>query len=1377
MIGKCLRSLSNKGDKMDAGKVLIDGIFNRGRELVIPFYQRTYVWDEEQWSRLLEDLEFVTKSCHTYFMGTIILKQAKTFSGESVSDRRIVIDGQQRLTTIVLFFKAFYLLGDKDDDFIYDFKQKDKKTPSLRLGLNDKDAFEKICSFDKKEYASGNSQIEKAYNYFLDHIDLSKFDENTIKQNLQFVSIDIDAGEDEQNIFDTINSLGVRLTTAELLKNYFYSKDDLDYYKNTWVATFEKDDETKKYWDSECSSGSNKRAMVDIFFGSYFQLLSENPVFQVSAEDKIYFSRIDNLFSSYKMFINKYCNNDKSIVLNDLFNDAKLFRESFNPNLLNDTCPANFGQERINTLIFGMDVTTVIPFIMYFEKQNDNEEDKSRMYRLIESFLVKRMITKESTKNYRKQFLSYIRREVRTSGQLELELQKASEFDVGIPADQDMLNGFMESKLTNKQAKGILYLLETALYNDGSAVMPLGFNSYSLEHLMPKKWRNHWGKLGDDAAIQRDSILLTLGNLTIIPQKLNTAIMDSEWSIKKAGKNGKLGLEKCAKGLAVMENVLEKDIWDEKAIEERAKWLYEKANEVWNLRKADNTRKNSGSGGTPVESGECKTFKVYDSSQFSFSSKPLSDCNQITDNNTASFSEKRIVSRQCPFHKDYQGLDIGFLKCLDFKPSDIRKLKDVGINTLDEIIDKREIIRQVIHNWDDKYKALNQLKMSAETLYCKMIDYDDSNDNPDLSKVVRRFMGDTLEMIGQDTGITRERVRQIVDKYIDRKEPLLSLILSKLLKNNTVTNEHIYETIRSEKPYQVIICYLSNSDDYESLPSSIWFIKKNDSLSINNLSNIINEYVKDFVTIKDDYEELIEILNEKGYVCIDSSNIEDTLLELGYRICGHTVSNKKLSYDKMCALAVRDIYPEGMDIYDDESVQKVAEYVEKEFKTVPRSTTTRSISAHLDRALVQCGRGKGIHPDGIVIDYSIVEQMLEFIDNNNKNDIYFNEIYEVFKNKLRESGSNVDNQYFVHGVINYYAPGRYDTKRDYLIKDSSKVREPIVDRLDRFIHDKERPVKRDEILSGLGITNPTLSLALAQSKDVFLWDINEFFCYSLLNITDISIDYFIDKILDLAGGKGITSTNLLYKEIETEKPGYMASCGIMNQNNFHYVLAGLLKNEDRFALYKPLIFTDYYKGSKTEGIYRYLLNSSNIVKYNDFLNGMNALYVPRGSADVIFGELVKDWYYDGKLYIKPDYLEIAESELCAIDSWALNKTVDGLLAEKYVNDFSSLPNINHVWSYELLMSILDKKSKVFNVIKTTAVAKQSTKMHAVVKESKVTTFAESVRKIISDRGLSSISQSELHKYLRDRGMINNTLPAELYETDCLEYKDGYFSLA
>jgi len=60
------------------------------------------------------------------------------------------------------------------------------------------------------------------YNYFKDNIDIDKVDRQSILNNIMFVGIDLAHEEDEQQIFDTINSLGVRLTTAELLKNYFF---------------------------------------------------------------------------------------------------------------------------------------------------------------------------------------------------------------------------------------------------------------------------------------------------------------------------------------------------------------------------------------------------------------------------------------------------------------------------------------------------------------------------------------------------------------------------------------------------------------------------------------------------------------------------------------------------------------------------------------------------------------------------------------------------------------------------------------------------------------------------------------------------------------------------------------------------------------------------------------------------------------------------------------------------------------------------------------------------------------------------------------------------------------------------------------------------
>ena len=211
---------------MDAGKSTISGVFNGSRLLEIPFYQRAYVWGEEQWERFLGDMEFVTASKRPYFLGSIILKQASSGNTWSeVSEVRTVIDGQQRLTTMVIFFKALCARIDADRLFERDFVLETGEV-ALRHGKYDRQDFEKVVSATGCEPVEGSSSIVLAYNYFLKNIDPEKVDRNTIKSNVQFVCIDLTEGEDEQQIFDTINSLGVRLTTAELLKNYFFNREN-----------------------------------------------------------------------------------------------------------------------------------------------------------------------------------------------------------------------------------------------------------------------------------------------------------------------------------------------------------------------------------------------------------------------------------------------------------------------------------------------------------------------------------------------------------------------------------------------------------------------------------------------------------------------------------------------------------------------------------------------------------------------------------------------------------------------------------------------------------------------------------------------------------------------------------------------------------------------------------------------------------------------------------------------------------------------------------------------------------------------------------------------------------------------------------------------
>ena len=89
---------------MEAAKTNIGNIFNRSRILEIPHFQRSYVWGKEQWERFLDDMKYISRSKYPYFMGSVILKQQEIPSSYKTGDVRSIVDGQQRLTTITLFF-------------------------------------------------------------------------------------------------------------------------------------------------------------------------------------------------------------------------------------------------------------------------------------------------------------------------------------------------------------------------------------------------------------------------------------------------------------------------------------------------------------------------------------------------------------------------------------------------------------------------------------------------------------------------------------------------------------------------------------------------------------------------------------------------------------------------------------------------------------------------------------------------------------------------------------------------------------------------------------------------------------------------------------------------------------------------------------------------------------------------------------------------------------------------------------------------------------------------------------------------------------------------------------------------------------------------
>ena len=315
------------------------------------------------------------------------------------------------------------------------------------------------------------------------------------------------------------------------------------------------------------------------------ELQSKYPLLDFLVKKEVMYSRVDRLAQSYQHFINTYCDGNKNIVLDQMKDYAECFRSNLKPDQCEMSIPKEKSIERINVVIFGLKNTTMIPYILYIAKNVQDKTELDKMYGILESYIMRRVVVHASTKNYNNLFTSLILNKVLDSQTLISRLKGNGDATTYCPDDSELKIGFESSKLVNLQSKGIIYLIESKIRPDNSSTALLGFNNYSLEHLMPKKWRNNWGTCAsEDEEKKRDSILLTLGNLAIIPQALNASIRDAAWNVKKIGKGqNKPGLLLCASGLCTLHNVLQKNIWDESEIENRADWLLTQAKNIWKI--------------------------------------------------------------------------------------------------------------------------------------------------------------------------------------------------------------------------------------------------------------------------------------------------------------------------------------------------------------------------------------------------------------------------------------------------------------------------------------------------------------------------------------------------------------------------------------------------------------------------------------------------------------------------------------------------------------------------------------------------------------------------------------------------------------------------
>lgn len=577
---------------MNIQKVHLLNLLNTGtNQYIIPFFQRPYVWLEEDCETLYEDVIETAKANKTnplkeHFIGTIITKNSANSS--QMTAKYDLVDGQQRMTTFSLLLKALANnvdLNQPNANFLFDdinkslfFKDAYGKV-HYRIMHNRTDTiyFDKVMSSDKNttfNEPEGKSNILDTYQYFFSKFSGLTNDEllnynNIILHKFPAISMVLDAHDNEQEIFDTINSLGVKLTTSELLKNFVFSDSQTqDLYKTYWEDIFEVDEETIKFWNTKKTAGRIYRENIDVLLYCYLLIQTQKDV------------SLEHLFKDYKDWLSGKSFEDKKVFLEGLKTYAEIYSSFPSGTELNDL-KFDYTDKRFFHVIENLNITTIFPLVLFLYKEVADETERVQCLELLESYLVRRNICRLTTKNYNNLFISIIKSiksNLITSvfEALQHTLLSYTEDTNRFPNDSDLKKAFANSILSNQHAKETLYIIALyqvkTLYNDVTA---LSSNSFSVEHMMPKKWEQHWNALDTQEEINhRNYKLLTFGNLTIITKNLNSKLRNSAWSNKKSVLQQFSSLP-----LTTQYTLL--DEWNETTINQRAEDLETIALQIW----------------------------------------------------------------------------------------------------------------------------------------------------------------------------------------------------------------------------------------------------------------------------------------------------------------------------------------------------------------------------------------------------------------------------------------------------------------------------------------------------------------------------------------------------------------------------------------------------------------------------------------------------------------------------------------------------------------------------------------------------------------------------------------------------------------------------
>lgn len=601
-------------------------------------FQRLYVWQETpQWATLWEDVaekadfQLAGTASNAHYLGALIIEGVRPSSPREVK-RFLIIDGQQRLTTLQLLFCAYrdfarenewktldrattrYLANADVDVMEHPEEEEFKLWPTT---LN-RETFRQIIAagsssavqtlfplvrLPRKRKPEPRSNLVEAYLYFSRMIaswitqaatKTTKSEEDcafallqALQQDFCVVEIALSEGDDSQEIFYSLNSQGRPLSQSDLLRSLIFMRAEKEKVgRDTIFEKYWNKFETS-FWSTEVRRGGRTYSRLDL--GLRFFLIAKTG-------ELVDARRVNE---EYKRWIAvkppRY-----PTVLEELA-DFSRYGEKYQR--YESAAASTLPGTDLRRVIADFDVSTALPLILYLELDAGlSDEQRNECLFLVESFIARRAFTREETKEYNKLFVEIIGSLRGLSGDevkpaLSKKLLSGGGTTRQWPSDEEIVDCAISrpaySNLPTPALRLILERLEVAQRSQKSESVDLP-PQLQVEHVLPIRWAEHWtlqgktippsvmsyphlatGELADMAQLirARNARLHTLGNLTLLNKYLNPAASNGPFETKLVEyQHSVLRLNRYFDG---------RTTWDEDSIGERSRVLGELLCKVW----------------------------------------------------------------------------------------------------------------------------------------------------------------------------------------------------------------------------------------------------------------------------------------------------------------------------------------------------------------------------------------------------------------------------------------------------------------------------------------------------------------------------------------------------------------------------------------------------------------------------------------------------------------------------------------------------------------------------------------------------------------------------------------------------------------------------